>query len=60
MKPDWKDAPEWANYVAMDSDYEWFWFEKLPQQAKYGWVAVPNSKKEEVLPPWPCTLEKRP
>jgi len=26
MKPDWKDAPEWANYLAKDENSEWWWF----------------------------------
>ena len=30
MKPDWKDAPKWANWLAMDEDHEWFWFENKP------------------------------
>jgi hypothetical protein len=30
QKPSWKDAPEWANYRAMDEDGEWFWYEKEP------------------------------
>ena len=25
MKPDWKDAPEWANYLVLDEDGEWYW-----------------------------------
>jgi len=29
-KPDWKDAPEWANYLAMDSDNNWYWYEFEP------------------------------
>jgi len=29
--PDWDDAPEWANYVAMDVDGNWFWFENEPE-----------------------------
>lgn len=24
--PDWKDAPEWAQWLAQDSDGEWYWF----------------------------------
>lgn len=31
MKPDWKDAPEWANYLAMDKDGEWYWFSSEPK-----------------------------
>jgi len=30
MKPDWKNAPEWANWVAMDNDGIWFWYEDEP------------------------------
>jgi len=29
-KPEWKDAPKWANYLAMDGDGQWFWYEKQP------------------------------
>ena len=31
MKPDWKDAPEWAEWLAMDEDGLWGWFEKQPE-----------------------------
>jgi hypothetical protein len=27
---DWNNAPEWANWCAMDSDGHWFWFENKP------------------------------
>ena len=30
MKPDWKNAPEWANWLAMDNSGEWFWYEIEP------------------------------
>jgi len=30
MKPDWKDAPPWAQWLAMDADGEWYWYEKEP------------------------------
>lgn len=30
MKPDWKDAPEWANWLAMDKTGEWWWYENEP------------------------------
>ena len=29
-KPSWDDAPEWANYRAMDSDCHWGWYEFKP------------------------------
>ena len=28
-KPNWDDAPEWANYLALDPD-GWYWFEHQP------------------------------
>lgn len=31
MKPDWKDAPEWANYLVMDPSGSWLWFENEPK-----------------------------
>lgn len=30
MKPEWKDAPLWAMYLAQDADGEWYWFECEP------------------------------
>lgn len=30
MKPDWKDAPEWALYRATDSDGTTYWHETSP------------------------------
>ena len=31
MKPSWDDAPEWANWLAMDKDGCWWWYEKEPE-----------------------------
>lgn len=31
-KPGWDDAPEWAGWLAQDSDGRWFWSEKSPQR----------------------------
>lgn len=30
MKPDWNDAPAWANYLAMDITGEWYWYCEKP------------------------------
>ncbi len=30
VKPDWSNAPEWANYWAFDADGQAFWFEEEP------------------------------
>jgi len=31
MKPDWKDAPEWARWLAMDDDGSWWWYSIRPK-----------------------------
>jgi hypothetical protein len=31
MKPDWKDAPEWATHLAMDCFGDWWWCEHEPE-----------------------------
>lgn len=36
-KPSWVDRPEWANWRAMDSDGEWWWFENEPKQLTFAW-----------------------
>jgi hypothetical protein len=30
MRPNWEDAPEWAQFAAMDIDRNWFWAEYMP------------------------------
>jgi hypothetical protein len=30
MKPDWKDAPKWANYLVMEPNGTWWWFQEKP------------------------------
>lgn len=37
MKPSWDDAPPWANYLAMDSDGSWYWYENEPVTSYGGW-----------------------
>jgi hypothetical protein len=29
-KPDWKDAPDWANFLARDADGSWWWYRDIP------------------------------
>jgi len=62
-KPSWKDAPEWANYLAMDEDGIWFWYAERPYAGCRTWDS--NSIKEEVNAlierlDWQDTLEQRP
>lgn len=37
MRPDWKSAPDWAMWVAMDPCKTWFWYENRPTFSRYGW-----------------------
>lgn len=30
MKPNWKDAPSWSNFVAQDENGDWWWYEYEP------------------------------
>ncbi|QRI46348.1 hypothetical protein [Xanthomonas phage X2] len=67
MKPDWKDAPEWARYLAMDLDGRWCWFEHEPEYDRVGFWCEGRGRIDE-LPRsarWPgidptTTLEARP
>jgi len=37
MIPSWKDAPEWANWLAQDEDGSWWWFEVKPRCGLSHW-----------------------
>ena len=61
MKPDWKDAPEWARYLAMDSTGYWFWFEEKPRDMATHWLVYNNGRfslASEGID-WTKTLEER-
>lgn len=59
MKPDWGDAPEWANYLAMNSANIWYWHEEKPFLLGDCWDS--DGKMQGVFPSfWTKTLEERP
>jgi hypothetical protein len=61
MKPDWKDAPEWANWLAMDSNGEWNWFKNEPYAATDLWSSSSRMESaQSYSEAWYETLEKRP
>ena len=65
MKPDWKLAPEWAQYVAEDSDGSWWWHQFKPTMGRLarGWFnAGRHQEARPVTAPndWRNTLEERP
>lgn len=33
----WKSAPTWAKFAAMDADGSWWWYEKEPTAGEVGW-----------------------
>lgn len=60
MKPDWKDAPEWAQWLAMDSDGSWWWFADKPEKYNdFDWRSDARFQKASVLG-WDYSLESRP
>jgi hypothetical protein len=64
MKPDWKDAPAWAMWLAQDKVGEWYFYEALPYAWGDQWMS-PNWRSRRVSfanknPDWKNTLEKRP
>lgn len=65
MKPDWKTAPEWAQWLAMDADGGWRWYAIEPIKLGCAWM---SSKSKEATHPalrdpgdydWRYTLEPR-
>lgn len=47
-KPDWKDAPEWANWMAQDECGSWGFFAKKPTIfADYCWDIKSSSDPED-------------
>ena len=63
MKPKWKDAPEWAEYLAMDKDCTWWWFANKPYISDNIWDSVRGRQayeKETELyeQDWTETLEQ--
>jgi len=62
MKPNWKDAPAWAQWLAQDEDGEWYWYENEPQILANMWVASPGRTISCLLASddWCESLEQRP
>lgn len=61
MKPDWKDAPEWANWLAQDLTGAWYWYERRPNLLTHAWDELTGGKIQSVdHPSWSKSLEERP
>lgn len=61
-KPDWNDAPEWASWLAMDSDGAWWWYEREPRRGErtFGAGYGRATPAIVVISDWSETLESRP
>lgn len=59
-KPDWKNAPEWARFLAMDENGEWWWFEHEPYKTAHFWNSLGQVKPAVNNLEWQETLEERP
>lgn len=63
-KPSWSNAPEWANYLAMDESGEWFWFEFEPSLGQTIKEWLHNKGRSSLAGKtdrsWIGTLETRP
>jgi len=69
-KPEWKDAPAWANWLAQDKDGWWAWWNIVPLVCERGecWnQGKPMENWEyldihvsEVVGDWKDNLEARP
>ena len=64
MKPDWADAPEWANWLAIDFSQRWYWYEHKPCENRFDRWITGTGRFESCVPfekiSWSQTLEQRP
>ena len=62
MKPDWKDAPEWANWLAKDEQDDWCWYEiePIPDVGGWWWSSGSHQYCDLHADDWKDSLEKRP
>ena len=60
MKPNWSDAPSWANYLARDASGQWTWFEDEPLLECRCWMPRGLMKYASNDIDWRDTLEERP
>lgn len=60
MKPDWNDAPEWAQYLAMDENGAWWWYDDEPVLGVRSFNPNGCKVQEAFVANWESTLEQRP
>ena len=56
----WKDAPDWANFIAMDDDGSQTYYECKPEPVLAGWWYAEKGRTESFLVrDWQSTLQER-
>jgi len=45
MKPSWDESPEWAQWLAMDDDGEFCWFENKPFLSDGMWFDAKDGRE---------------
>ena len=58
--PSWDDAPEWANWLAMDENGDWYWYEYEPVPNGNSWIHFGRSFSADPSNGWQKTLQQRP
>jgi hypothetical protein len=57
--PDWSQAPEWANYVAMDECGDWYWYSHQPTKGDVEWITLGKQKLASGREHWRDSLQSR-
>jgi hypothetical protein len=62
LKPNWKDAPEWADWLVQDKNKDWYWYEYLPECRDGIWYSYlyGNYEKAELLYEAALKIESKP
>ena len=62
MKPNWRDAPDWAKWLALDEDGQWNWFERMPDRFSgfLGGDVGRRKTAQESDEEWKHSLDERP
>lgn len=60
MKPDWKNAPDRAQYLALDADGKWWWHEMKPKEVYGVWLSSGEVYYAGSNSAWEDTCEERP
>jgi hypothetical protein len=63
-KPEWKDAPNYAEYLAQNYDGSWYWYSRKPINRNQKWekqISSHESSEPSIkIKDWKNTIESRP